>query len=113
MVHLVELHARGGVGESGKVARVRSLIPFYRQGAIWHNSANSGGLEAQLLSFPRSKRWDIMDAAAYFIELFEKGQKYAASRQDDIPTQEEVDSEWEELGYTEREKNGSIIMNII
>ena len=113
MVQLVELHARGGVGEPGKVARIRSLVSFYRQGLVWHNHANSGGLEAQLLSFPRSKRWDIMDAAAYFVELFEKGKKYAKSRQDDIPTQKEVEDEWAELGYTEYEKNSPLIMGVI
>lgn len=112
-VQLIELHARGGVGEPGKVARIRSLIGFYRQGLVWHNHANSGGLEAQLLSFPRSKRWDIMDAAAYFVELFEKGKKYATSRQDDIPTQQEINDEWAELGYTRSEKETSITMSIL
>lgn len=113
MVQLIELHARGGVNEPGKIARIKSLIPFYRQGLVWHNHANSGGLEAQLMSFPRSKRWDIMDAAAYFVELFEKGEKYAQNRQDDIPDPKEVEAEWEELGYTEAEKNNPLVIRSI
>lgn len=109
-VQLVELHARGGTREDGKTTRVRSLVSFYRKGLVWHNHRCSGGLESQLLSFPRSKRWDIMDAAAYFVELFEKGQKYASSRQDDIPSQQEIEDEWEELGYTESEKSNPLVI---
>lgn len=112
MVSLQELHARGGRGEDGKTARVRSLVNFYRQGLVYHNHVNSGGLEAQLLSFPRAKRWDIMDAAAYFVELFEKGKRYAHSRQDDIPSREEVEREFKELGYGPSEKNPLIIRDI-
>ena len=112
MVSLQELHARGGRGEDGKTARVRSLVNFYRQGLVYHNHVNSGGLEAQLLSFPRAKRWDIMDAAAYFVELFEKGKRYASSRQDDIPSREEVEKEMRELGYSSAEKNPLIIRDI-
>jgi len=65
-----------------------------------------------LLSFPRAKRWDIMDAAAYFVELFEKGKRYASSRQDDIPSREEVEKEMRELGYSSAEKNPLIIRDI-
>ncbi len=110
MVQLIELQARGGKKEDGKTARVRSLVSFYRQGLVWHNHRNSGGLEAQLLSFPRSKRWDIMDAAAYFIELYERGKKYASSRQDDIPSQQTIEEEWRELGYTEAEKHNPLVI---
>lgn len=110
MVQLQELHARGGKGEDGKTARVRSLVSFYRQGLVYHNHVNCGGLEAQLLSFPRAKRWDIMDAAAYFVELFEKGKKYAQSRQDDIPSKEEVENEMKSLGYSSAEKHNPIRM---
>lgn len=112
MVQLIELHARGGVNEPGKTARIRSLVSWFRTGSVWLNKANSGGLEAQLLSFPRSKRWDIMDAAAYFVELFERGQKYATTTQDDIPSKEEVQDEWEALGYTKAEKNPLTINGI-
>jgi len=110
MVQLIELHARGGTLEPGKVARIRSLVPYFRTGSVWLNHANSGGLEAQLLSFPRSKRWDIMDAAAYFVEIFERGQKYAASAQDELPSREEVEQEWKELGYTKDEIRNPLVM---
>lgn len=59
-----------------KEDRIAQLVPFYRQGYVYHNESCCGGLEAQLMSFPRSKLWDIMDALAYVIELLELGDRY-------------------------------------
>ena len=74
---IVELHARGGVNEKGKVERIRSLIPYYRQGHIYHNdNGTCRVLESQLLSFPSAKYWDVMDATAYLVEILEKGGRY-------------------------------------
>ncbi len=69
---LVALQARKGIGESGKIARIRTLAPNYRMGYMYHNKANCGNLEGQLLSFPKSKLWDIMDGAAYITFLMDK-----------------------------------------
>jgi len=66
------LQARKGIGESGKIARIRTLAPNYRMGYMYHNKANCGNLEGQLLSFPKSKLWDIMDGAAYITFLMDK-----------------------------------------
>ena len=68
---IVELKAR-----AAKEDRIAMLIPFYRMGYVYHNSSVSGPLEAQLLSYPRSKRWDIMDALAYVVEMLEMGGRY-------------------------------------
>lgn len=73
---LVWLKSRGGVRSESKMERIKWLVPFYRQGHIYHNVACCGGLEAQLLGFPRSKLWDIMDATAYIIEMLEIGERY-------------------------------------
>ncbi len=67
----MELKAR-----ASKEERVSALVPFYRQGYIYHNPSCSGGLETQLMSFPRSKKWDIMDATAYIVEILELDQHY-------------------------------------
>ena len=67
----VELNAR-----AKKEDRIAALVPFYRRGLIYHNSACCGALEGQLLSFPRGKRVDIIDAEAYLIELLETGERY-------------------------------------
>jgi phage terminase large subunit-like protein len=74
---LVPLNARGD-----KLGRIAALVPYYRQGLIWHNQNVSGPLEAQLLSFPNSKRLDCMDAMAYIIELMEKGERYFFAKMD-------------------------------
>lgn len=60
-----------------KALRVSGLVYFYRVGAIWHNEDLHvrGTLETQLLSFPRSKYWDMMDCFANCIEMFELGDR--------------------------------------
>ena len=55
-----------------KEDRIATLAPFYRQGFIYHNADNCNVLESQLLSFPRSKRDDAMDAVAYIVKLMEQ-----------------------------------------
>lgn len=67
----VSLHAR-----AKKEERIAMLAPYYRQGYIYHNEACCTKLESQLLGFPRSKLWDIMDALAYIVELLEKDEQY-------------------------------------
>jgi len=57
---LIELPAKGK-----KEDRVATLSPLYRLGYMYHNVANCAKLETQLLSFPRSKLWDVMDALSY------------------------------------------------
>jgi hypothetical protein len=88
---LVWLKARAGEkDERGKDKRIASLAPYYRQGYIWHNKAVCGGLEAQLLSFPRSKLKDIMDATSYIVELMDIGSRY-------FEPPDDADEEFEEL----------------
>lgn len=93
---LVELKARGGEAGSGrgKQKRVAQLAPYYRQGLIYHNLQVCKPLEAQLLMFPRSKRWDIMDALAYVIEMMTIGDRWF-----EPPVDEDPEAEFEELEY--------------
>jgi hypothetical protein len=60
-----------------KTLRVAALVPLYRMGAIWHNEELHvrGSLEAQLLSFPYSKFWDVMDCFANCIDMFDIGER--------------------------------------
>ena len=53
------------------------LATFYRMNSIFHNEDIHvhGTLEAQLLSFPRSKFWDVMDCFANCIEMFNLGNR--------------------------------------
>lgn len=70
-IQAIGLKARGK-----KEERVKALIPFYRRGLIYHNQAVTSALEAQLLSFPRAKFWDLMDALAYVVSLLDSGGRY-------------------------------------
>jgi len=85
-VELIELKAR-----AKKEDRIAQLVPFYRRGMVTHNKANCSQLEAQLLSFPRSKRFDCMDAAAYIVEMLELGDRYF------FPATGSVKEEYDEL----------------
>lgn len=97
---VVELKARRGSGEysargKGKEGRVAGLVKYYRQGNVWHNEACCGPLEAQLMGFPRSKKWDIMDALAYITFMFEHGLMYFGNTgvEDIHDTPERIESE--------------------
>jgi predicted phage terminase large subunit-like protein len=77
-IEFVELKARGGREARSKEDRVKALVPFYRRGLILHNADAQmcAPLEQQLLAFPRSRYWDVMDATAYVVELLELGERY-------------------------------------
>jgi len=68
---LIELHARGK-----KEERIAAMVSFYRNGHVYHNEECAGVLEGQLLSFPRCTRFDAIDAEAYFVELFDIGNRF-------------------------------------
>lgn len=91
---LVWLKARGGMK---KELRVKELVPYYRQGYIYHNAAcaNVKKLEQQLMMFPRSKLWDIMDCLAYIIEMLELGERYFSPKDDPA----DIEAEYNELDY--------------
>lgn len=92
---LIWLKARGGMK---KELRIKELVPFYRMGYIYHNAscATVKRLESQLLMFPRSALWDIMDCEAYIVELLELGERYF-SPSDQDPSDPEA--EFKELEY--------------
>jgi hypothetical protein len=99
---LVWLKARGGSNdEKGKVLRIRELVPYYRLGYIYHNAScpDISKLEQQLLKFPRSKLWDLMDAAAYIIEMLEIGERYFALSMSNPDDLNDLENEFKELDY--------------
>ena len=99
---LIELKAVGK-----KEERIAALAPLYRQGYIFHNINCCSALEAQLFSFPRSARFDIMDALAYLVKLLEMGSRYfEVPEHNDNPmleymdigiSEESLTSEWRTL----------------
>lgn len=109
---LEPLKARRGTGEfagvgGGKKARIASMIPYYRKGEIYHNHRNCAKLEGQLLSFPKSKLWDVMDVTAYFVFLLEVGKIFWTPADQKYESKKEVEKEYAEL-YEEDEYEDDI-----
>jgi len=91
---LVELKAVGK-----KEDRIAALAPLYRAGYIYHNANCCGPLEAQLFSFPKPKRFDLMDALAYLVKMLEMGLRYF-----EVPDHvDDPEAEFAELGITGQE----------
>jgi predicted phage terminase large subunit-like protein len=91
---LIWLKARGGMK---KELRIKELVPYYRGGYIYHNAScvTVKKLEQQLLMFPRSRLWDLMDCLAYLIEMLELGERYFSPSEDP----HDVEAEYKELDY--------------
>lgn len=109
-IEVVPLNAKRGQGEfagkdGGKKMRVASLVSYYRRGVIYHNEVGIGGYETQLLSFPRPKRWDIMDAAGYITEMLDKGGRFFFLKDMDNESWESVEKEYEELEEDDYEES--------
>ena len=101
---LVWLKARGGMNkEKGKILRIREMVSAYRMGYIYHNAScpKTKNLEQQLLMFPRSRLWDIMDAEAYILQMLELGERYFSPTEDP----EDTEAEYRELEYEEPMEN--------
>lgn len=96
-VEVVELKAR-----RSKEERIQSLIPFYRQGLVYHNKTCCLGLEGQLLSFPHSARFDIMDALAYVVEMLDIGGRFFIASEL-AKTPDDIEREYAELYQPEPE----------
>ena len=98
---LVKLKARRGSGEytreDGKLARIASLVPFYRQGRIYHNVANKHAIESQLLTFPNSRYKDIMDAAAYITQILKEGDLFPLGITEDTTDYQSEDEKFTKL----------------
>ncbi len=106
---LVWLKARGGSNdEKGKVLRIREMIPYYRLGYVYHNAScpEVKKLEGQLLMFPRSKLWDLMDALAYIIELMALGDRFFAVAGSDPSNSED---EYKDLTYEDPVENWRVV----
>ena len=54
-----------------KAERIACLAPYYRNNYIYHAKGKCDKLESQLMGFPRSKLWDVMDSFAYIVKLMD------------------------------------------
>jgi len=55
-----------------KEVRIRGLLPYYESGSIFHIRGHCDGLEEQLLTFPKGRRDDVIDSAAYQTQIVKK-----------------------------------------
>ena len=58
--------------KGSKPQRVGALAPYYKMGFIYHNKEKCQKLESQLLMFPRSKLWDVMDCLSHLMPLMDQ-----------------------------------------
>ena len=101
-IEVIPLNAKKGQGEfagigGGKKMRVASMISYYRRGVVFHNEVGCEGYELQLLSFPRPKRWDMIDAAGYITEMLDKGGRFFFIKDMDNESAEDVEKEYADL----------------
>lgn len=88
---LIELAAN----RTKKEERIGWLSPYYQRHQIYHNIADHVGLEQQLLSFPSSKKLDIMDCTAWIVWILGKLEfSFSTSLTDDYPSEEEDKINW-------------------
>lgn len=86
-----------------KADRIKELAPLYSMGNVWHHPEASvnQALEAQLLAFPRSRFWDVMDAFAYALKLFTIGN--INMMMDDIGTNDSFEAKIAEMDKLDRD----------
>lgn len=77
-----------------KEERISSMVPYYRQGQVYHNRMVCSKLEGQLVSFPRSKLLDVMDAVGYIPKILDDFKMYF----DPIYTDPDLD-EFQDIHY--------------
>jgi len=98
-IEVIPLNAKKGQGEfagigGGKKMRVASMVSYYRRGVVYHNETGCEGYEMQLLSFPRPKRWDMIDAAGYITEMLDKGGRFFFIKDMNNESKEDVEKEY-------------------
>ncbi len=81
-----------------KETRSAWLAPFYRKGQVYHNINVCSPLEVALLEHPNCRKWDVLDATAYIIELLEKGDKYFTFEGGELD-EYDIEREFEEIEY--------------
>lgn len=97
-VILIELRT----GRLSKDDRIAGLLPFYKNGSIYHDDS-CVDLEAQLISWPRSRFKDAMDCAAYVPKLMEEYEMYFEELID-----ETLDDDYRDELYSAQLRHGVI-----
>lgn len=60
-------------GNTKKELRIRGLIPVYSSGSVYHVKGECDDLEAEMRTFPNGKNDDVLDSAAFQLQLVNSG----------------------------------------
>jgi len=104
--HFVWIKAR-----DKKEKRIKEIVWYYRQGFMFHHPTACAKLEGQLLSFPYSTLWDVMDALANFPKVLEEAESYF--RYPGSDNEEDVEEEYRELLEEDEEEEEPVGWEII
>jgi len=88
--HLEELKAKGK-----KEERAANMLPYYRMHRIFHEEGIAPLIELPLGTFPRCKKWDVIDAASYLPKMLDAGKLYLQS--DDFGDAKSLEEFYEKL----------------
>lgn len=55
-----------------KETRIRGLLPYYESNSVYHIKGHCDGLEEELLTFPKGRNDDVIDAFAYQTQIVKK-----------------------------------------
>lgn len=58
--------------QQAKELRIRSLIPLYSSGSVFHIEGECSALEEEALTFPKGIHDDVLDAMAYQVQIAQK-----------------------------------------
>ena len=97
-LHYVIIEVKPREGKTGP-KRSGGLVPFYRQGLVWHNARVCGSLERNLFSWPRPEKWDEIDAVSGLISVLDEGERFFLPKDYDNDDPEVIEAEFEELDY--------------
>jgi hypothetical protein len=120
--NMVELRGKGAKGNvEAKDARIGAMSGYYRAGWVYHNPTCCAPLEQQLLSFPRSRLRDMMDAESNFIYMMEQGKlmfdtdEHQMEQLSDLDGEEEynIDSMYTEEDMSQLREIGEIDFRMV
>lgn len=73
-VHFPVEELTSGIQADAKKQRIRALEPFYRDGKVHHaNWMKDRELEIELMTFPKGKHEDLIDALSYSLQVLSPG----------------------------------------
>jgi phage terminase large subunit-like protein len=74
--------------QTQKEVRIRGLVPRYETGSVYHIQGECGDLEEEALRFPKGVHDDVLDSAAYQLQIAEPPHKITYNPTPNTPISE-------------------------